>query len=50
MKQFAVHCVGAAHHNEWWVPAERLEQLNDNIVGEIELIAAYGSTPEKSPM
>jgi len=41
MNEFAIQCVGAAHHTEWWIPAERLEELNDNIVGEIELIASY---------
>jgi hypothetical protein len=33
--------VGGRHHTEWWVPAEDLEDLNDNIVGEIEVIAEY---------
>ena len=26
---------------EYWVPAEDLEEFNDNIVGEIEVIAEY---------
>ena len=29
------------HHTEWWVPAEELERLNDNIVGVIEVIGEY---------
>ena len=33
--------VGGAHHTEWWVPAEELEQLNDHIVGAIEVIAEF---------
>ncbi len=41
MDQFAIHRVGAAHHTEWWIPAERLEELNNNIVGVIEVIAEY---------
>jgi hypothetical protein len=28
---------------EYWIPAEDLEDSNDNIVGTIELIAEYGS-------
>jgi len=31
------HVVGAAQHAEWWVPAEELEELNDHIVGLIEV-------------
>ena len=42
MRQFDVRCVGASHHTEWWIPAERLEELNDNIVGTIEVIASFG--------
>lgn len=33
--------VGAAHHTEWWIPAEDLEVLNDNLVGEIEVIREF---------
>jgi hypothetical protein len=31
--------VGAAMHEEYWIPAEELEALNDAIVGEIRVIA-----------
>ena len=44
-KQFAdryeIHQVGAQGHTEWWIPAEDLEELNDSIVGEIEVIGEY---------
>jgi hypothetical protein len=43
MDQYAIHCVGAAHQTEWWVPAEDLERLNDRIVGAIEVLGVYGS-------
>ena len=39
--QFEIQTVGASHHTEWWIPADQLEQLNDNIVGKIEIIAEY---------
>lgn len=39
--QFAIEKVGGARHTEWWIPAERLEELNDNIVGQIEVIGEY---------
>lgn len=44
MRRFETHRVGAAHHTEWWIPAEQLEELNDNIVGRIEVIASFGPT------
>lgn len=44
MDQFDIEQVGAAHHTEWWVPAEQLSALNDNIVGLIEVIGEYGVT------
>ena len=42
MQRYEVRQVGAAHHAEWWIPAEHLEELNDNIIGSIEVIAAFG--------
>ena len=41
MDRFPIQKVGAAHHTEWWVPAEDLEELNRNIVGLIEVIREY---------
>lgn len=41
MEQYRVHQVGAAHHKEWWIPAEDLEELNNNIVGTIEVIGEF---------
>lgn len=42
MDHYPIQQVGAAHHTEWWVPAEALEELNRHIVGEIEIIHAFG--------
>lgn len=36
--RYEVKTVGAKHHTEWWVPAEDLDELNDNIVGNIRII------------
>lgn len=44
MQRYETHQVGAAQHTEWWIPAEDLEELNDNIVGTIEVIASFGET------
>jgi hypothetical protein len=38
IEKYKVETVGSRQHTEWWVPAEDLESLNDNIVGEIEII------------
>lgn len=42
MERYEVQTVGASHHTEWWVPAEDLEELNDNIVGTIEVVQRFG--------
>ncbi|HTO54724.1 MAG TPA: hypothetical protein VMR50_15170 [Myxococcota bacterium] len=41
MDRYPIQTVGGAHASEWWVPAEDLEALNDNIVGVIEVIGEY---------
>ncbi|MBI4748535.1 MAG: hypothetical protein HY774_08590 [Acidobacteria bacterium] len=41
MKRYPPQQVGAAHHTEWWIPAEDLEALNENLVGEIEVIREF---------
>lgn len=45
MDRYEVHLVGASHHTEWWIPAEDLEALNANIVGEIEVLGEYRDKP-----
>ncbi|MBK7631753.1 MAG: hypothetical protein IPJ23_13825 [Ignavibacteriales bacterium] len=39
--KYELHKVGGINHTEWWIPAEDLEKLNDNIVGLIEVIGEY---------
>jgi hypothetical protein len=41
MDRYPVHQVGGAQHTEWWIPSEDLQELNDNIIGQIELIEEY---------
>ncbi len=41
MDRYQIQQVGGSSHTEWWVPAEELEALNDNIVGLIEVIGEY---------
>jgi hypothetical protein len=48
MDRYATHQVGAAHHTEWWVPAEELDLLNDHIVGAIEVVKTFRAEPPKN--
>ena len=41
MDRYDVQTVGGRQHTEWWIPAEELEDLNDNIVGKIEVIGEH---------
>jgi hypothetical protein len=41
MRRYSIHKVGSSLHTEWWIPAEDLEELNDNIVGLIEVVGEY---------
>lgn len=45
LDRYVRQIVGAREHEEYWIPAEELEALNDAIVGTIEVIASFGSTP-----
>ena len=41
LKRFKIENVGGKIHNELWIPAEELEEFNQNIVGKIEVIGEY---------
>lgn len=41
MDRDEVQTVGASHHSEWRIPAEHLDELNDNLVGTIDVIARF---------
>ncbi len=41
--RYEVHTVGGALHQEYWIPAEDLPELNQNIVSSIEVIAEFKS-------
>lgn len=46
LAQYEVRTVGATRHQEYWIPAEHLAELNRCIVGFIEVIAEFhGETP-----
>jgi hypothetical protein len=41
MQQFDVQTVGGNVHQEYWIPAEQLDEINRHIVGLIEVVAEY---------
>jgi hypothetical protein len=42
LNQYDIQIVGTASvHQEYWIPAERLEEFNHNIVGKSEIIARF---------
>lgn len=41
MRRYRLQTVGGREHTEWWIPAEELDALNDNIVGLIEVVAEF---------
>lgn len=45
LARYQVQTVGATRHQEYWIPAERLAELNQNIVGEIEVVAEFRGAP-----
>jgi hypothetical protein len=41
LRQFPVQNVGGEIHNELWIPAEVLDEFNNNIIGEIRVVESY---------
>ena len=41
LRQYDVHTVGSSAHQEYWIPAEELAELNRNIVGAIAVVAEF---------
>ena len=42
--RYPVRIVGSSVHQELWVPAEELPELNRNIVGKLEIVAEFEQT------
>ena len=38
---YKTHIVGSKKHEEYWIPAEDLNEFNKNIVGEIRVVDEY---------
>src|SRR5262245_27089811 len=45
LDRYQVQKAGGKDHLEYWIPAEDLEAFNKAIVGEIEVVAAFGAAP-----
>ncbi len=41
LSAYDIHVVGGTDHREYWIPAEKLDEFNQNIVGLIEVIAEF---------
>lgn len=41
LSRYEIKTVGAAVHQEYWIPAEDLPEFNRNLIGQIEVIAEY---------
>lgn len=41
MDRYVIQKVGGENATEWWIPAVDLEELNQNIVGKIEVVGEY---------
>ena len=39
--QFEKHTVGGSQHQEFWIPAEELEEFNKHIIGHIKALEGY---------
>ena len=46
--RYPVQKVGSSIHQELWIPAEDLTEMNRNIVGLIEVIAEYKAEPRET--
>jgi len=42
LSRYEVQTVGASMHQEYWIPAEELNEFNRHIVGHIEVVAVFG--------
>ncbi len=41
MNKYKIEKVGGNNHTEWWIPAEDVEEMNNNIVGKIEILHKF---------
>lgn len=44
LQQFPVQRAGGRVHQEYWIPAEKLEEFNRHIVGQIQIVSEFHGT------
>lgn len=44
LSRYPVQTVGAAIHQEYWVPADELAEFNQHLIGPIEVVASFRAT------
>ena len=49
LKQFYIQIVGADRHKEFWIPAERLSEFNQHIIGRIKVIEKHTLPTDINP-
>lgn len=50
ISHYEVHTVGASSlYQEYWIPAEELDEFNRNIVGKIEVISTFHDPATQTP-
>jgi hypothetical protein len=48
LSRYQIQNAGGQRFQEYWIPAEDLPAFNDNIIGTIEIVAAFHSEPPAS--
>jgi hypothetical protein len=41
LARYTVQTVGTRVHQEYWIPAEDLEEFNRNLIGSIEIVSSF---------
>jgi len=49
LKQFPIQTAGSRTHQEYWIPADQLDDFNEHIVGLIEVVGEY-KAPSTPPL
>jgi hypothetical protein len=44
LSRHPVQTVGAAIHQEYWVPSDELAEFNQHLIGPIEVVASFRAT------
>ncbi|MBC7933058.1 MAG: hypothetical protein H7Z38_21050 [Rubrivivax sp.] len=44
LKQYDVQIVGGSIHQEYWIPADKLPEFNNNIIGLIEVVSEFSAS------